>query len=70
MHTTVAQHGIGHHFFFKLKIKFSGTLLKPNMVSGGSENLTKLTEMDIAAYTIRTLQVFLIIICTIIIICR
>jgi fructose-bisphosphate aldolase class I len=33
-----------------------GTLLKPNMVSGGSENLTKLTEMDIAAYTIRTLQ--------------
>merc|ERR1712216_181743 len=33
-----------------------GTLLKPNMVSGGSDNQTKLTEMDIAAYTIRTLQ--------------
>ena len=30
--------------------------MKPNMVSGGSESLTKLNEMDIAAYTIRTLQ--------------
>lgn len=37
-------------------VLLEGTLLKPNMVSSGSENHSRLTEMDIAAYTIRTLQ--------------